>query len=104
MANNESLNVEVVYAQPERQVVVALTLEPGAVVRDAITQSGLSRQFPEIDPTRQPVGIFGRKVALDTSLKDGDRVELYRPLTHDPKQARRELARTGRTMGRSHED
>jgi uncharacterized protein len=104
MANPDSVQVEVVFAAPETQAVVALTLEPGATVHDAIIRSGLLQKFPGIDLVRQRVGIFGRTVSLDTNVKDGDRVEIYRPLTRDPKQARRELAKAGKTMGKPHQD
>ena len=86
------LNVEVVYALPERQVLVALEVEQGTTALEAIERSGIAREFPEADP-RHGVGIFGRQVTPDTVLRDGDRVEIYRPLVTDPKDARRERAR-----------
>lgn len=104
MAHAESLQVEVVYALPDRQTVVALTLPQGASVQNAVTQSGLLQRFPDIELTKQKIGIFGKSVTLETPLRDGDRVELYRPLTRDPKQARRELAKEGKTMGRKRKD
>ncbi|MGH8370556.1 MAG: RnfH family protein [Gammaproteobacteria bacterium] len=103
MAHAESLQVEVVYALPDQQTVVALTLPLGATVRDAVMQSGLLQRFPDIDLAQHHVGIFGRLTALNTGLKDGDRIEIYRPLTNDPKQVRRELAKLGRSMGRRHD-
>ncbi len=78
------LRIEVVRAQPERQTSVVLELEPGATVRTALLAAGL--------PLEQPVGVFGRRVALDHRLADGDRVEVYRPLRTDPKEARRRRA------------
>lgn len=101
MAKPDLLQVNVVYALAERQAVVALTLEQGATVRDAVMRSDLLQYFPEIDLAQQSVGIFGRAAALDTPLNDGDRVEIYRPLTRDPKQARRELAKAGKSMGKA---
>lgn len=83
------LRIEVVYALPAHQVLVALTLEAPCTVEQAIRASGILVQFPEIDLARQPVGIFGRRVALDDPVRDGDRVEIYRPLLHDPQAARR---------------
>lgn len=78
------LRIEVVRARPERQETVALELEQGATVRMALQAAGM--------PLDQPVGIYGRRVALDSRLADGDRVEIYRPLRAEPKEARRRRA------------
>ena len=78
------LRVEVVRAQPEHLTSIALELEPGATVRAALLAAGL--------PLDQPVGVYGRRVELDHRLADGDRVEVYRPLRADPKEARRRRA------------
>lgn len=99
MAKADCIQVQVVYALPDKQVVVELSLPPGAKVGDALEQSDLLRRFPDIDLTRQRIGIFSRLATADTELNNGDRVEIYRPLTRDPKEARRELAREGRSMG-----
>jgi putative ubiquitin-RnfH superfamily antitoxin RatB of RatAB toxin-antitoxin module len=68
---------------------VALTLPVGATVRDALLQSRLSDRHPEIDPAAPRVGVWGKLRALDDQLRDQDRVEIYRPLQVDPKEARR---------------
>lgn len=86
------LAIEVVYALPDCHVVVALTVSPGTSVRNAIAQSGLAARYPEVDGEKVRVGVYGRVVAGDTILRDGDRVEIYRPLVADPKQARRRRA------------
>lgn len=86
------LSVEVVYALADRAAVVKLKVEAGATLRQAIEQSGLLRRFPEIDLTRHPVGVFGAVRALDAPVEAGDRVEIYRPLTMDPKDRRRLLS------------
>ncbi len=78
------LRVEVMRARPERLESVALDLPQGATVRVALAAAGM--------PLDQPVGVWGRRVALDARLADGDRVELYRPLCVDPKEARRRRA------------
>lgn len=78
------LRIEVVQARAERQASVALELEQGATVRAALLAAGL--------PLDQPVGVYGRRVTLDHVLADGDRVEVYRPLRVDPKEARRRRA------------
>lgn len=88
----EELRVEVVYARPEQQVLVALKLRAPVTARQAIEESGIRVRFPEIDLARQTVGVFSQPVALDEPLRDGDRVEIYRPLQLDPKQMRRQRA------------
>jgi len=86
------VEVEVVYAKPEQQVLVALKMPETATVEQAIKESGMLARFPEIDLNACKVGIFAKICALDQVLKQGDRVEIYRPLLHDPKEARRQRA------------
>jgi putative ubiquitin-RnfH superfamily antitoxin RatB of RatAB toxin-antitoxin module len=86
------VEVEVVYAKPEQQVLVALKMPETATVEQAIKESGMLARFPEIDLNACKVGIFANICALDQVLKQGDRVEIYRPLLHDPKDARRQRA------------
>ncbi|MGH8641618.1 MAG: RnfH family protein [Burkholderiales bacterium] len=90
------LRVEVAYALPERQVVIALEVEEGTTALLAIERSGILQQFTAANPRRDGVGVFGRLVALDTLLREGDRVEIYRRLIADPKAARRERAKVSR--------
>lgn len=87
------MRVEVAYARPDRQRLVTVELAAGATARDAARASGLVDEFPEIDIERAPLGVFGRACAGDTVLRAGDRVEIYRPLQIDPKEARRRRAR-----------
>jgi putative ubiquitin-RnfH superfamily antitoxin RatB of RatAB toxin-antitoxin module len=84
----QDLCVEVVYAAPERQKRYALQVRDGATVSDAIRGSGILEAFPDIDLARNRVGIYGKLVRPDQRLRDGDRVEIYRPLSADPKEAR----------------
>jgi putative ubiquitin-RnfH superfamily antitoxin RatB of RatAB toxin-antitoxin module len=100
MGEQELLAVEVAYALPGRQWLLALRVPVGTTAREAIARSGILGQCPDIDPEEVEVGIFGERCALDTVLREGDRVEIYRPLKADPKVVRRELARIGRAMGR----
>lgn len=86
------MHVEVVYALPARQHRVHLELEHGATVADALTAVGRVPPFTELDLTTMPVGIFGRRVKPGDVLQGGDRVEVYRPLLVDPKEARRQRA------------
>jgi putative ubiquitin-RnfH superfamily antitoxin RatB of RatAB toxin-antitoxin module len=89
MAN---LRIEVEYALPAGQDCVTLELRPGATAADAVVASGLLERHPEIDLGRSRMGIYGRVVAKQARLADGDRVEVYRPLLVEPKEARRRRA------------
>lgn len=81
--------------------MVALTLAAGVRVRDAVEHSRLLRKFPEIDPQQCQLGIFGRRIQPDAVLRDGDRVEIYRALRIDPKEARRLRARKSYNLSKS---
>lgn len=87
------LNVEVVYALPSGEDAVRVALPAGATLRDALLESGLALRHPEIDPGRVRLGVFGRERSSSERAADGDRVEVYRALKIDPRQARRERAR-----------
>ncbi len=80
--------VQVCYALPERQTLVAVDVPAGASVRDAIAASGVLALHPDIDASALKTGIFGKLAPLDAPVADGDRVEIYRPLIVDPKLAR----------------
>ena len=97
MVNDGGLiGVEVVYALPDRQTVIALKADEGATVSEIIARSGILECHPEIDLAVNAVGVFGRRIALVDSAADGDRIEIYRPLIVDPKQARIKRARSKR--------
>jgi len=81
--------VEVAYALPEKQYLQRVTLEEGATLEQAIVASGLLSLRTDIDLARNKVGIFSRPAKLQDKVQDGDRVEIYRPLTADPKALRR---------------
>ncbi|MFL2561554.1 MAG: RnfH family protein [Arenicellales bacterium] len=83
------LEIIVVYALPERQFQEVVNMAPRSTVRDAVLASGVLEVFSEIDLETVPVGIFSRRVDLDTQLTDGDRVEIYRRLQLSPTEARR---------------
>ncbi|AEY01195.1 hypothetical protein GU3_07195 [Oceanimonas sp. GK1] len=95
------IQVEVVYALPAKQTVLTLRVAPDACVREIIEQSGILRQFPEIDLEQNAVGIFSRQVKLDQTVFDGDRIEIYRPLLADPKEIRRRRAEQAKEEGRA---
>ena len=86
------MHLEVVYAQPDQQRLIELELPEPVTVQQAIESSGILAEFPEIDLTVNQVGVFAQVARLDESLRDGDRVEIYRPLIADPKAMRRERA------------
>lgn len=96
--DDESLRVEVAYAIPGTQWLIELDVPPGTTAGEAIRLSGIVEQVPDIDTTS--IGVFGESVKHDHRLRPGDRVEIYRPLTADPREARRELAKLGRSMSR----
>ena len=88
--------VEVVYAEPLRAVAKTYRLPPAATVEDALRQAAADPDFAGIDVTRAAIGIFGTIASAGEMLRDGDRVEIYRPLAADPKIARRERVRQAR--------
>lgn len=84
------IRVEVAYAAPERQEILELEVPDGTTMDEAVIRSGIFQRFPEAEQTSTAMGIFGKVIKDPAShvLREGDRVELYRPLTIDPKQAR----------------
>lgn len=83
------INVSVCYATDTVEFLRDLRLEAGATIEDALKVSGLALEVPGIDLAAMAVGIYGKKKTLDTVLREHDRVEVYRPLIADPKNARR---------------
>ncbi|HVS25854.1 MAG TPA: RnfH family protein [Burkholderiales bacterium] len=97
MPSNE-IAIRVVYAAPLNRTVVELRLAKGATAGQAITQSGILQKHPEINLAKNGLGIFGRHVDAGALLRDGDRVEIYRPLITDPKEARRRRAQANKRV------
>ncbi|GKX53908.1 protein RnfH [Leminorella grimontii] len=83
------VNIEVVYALPEKQFLKPLRVPQGTTVEEAIRMSGLLETRQDIDLAVNKVGIFSRAAKLTDEVKEGDRVEIYRPLIADPKELRR---------------
>lgn len=79
------MQIVVAYSEPGQQVALKVELPEGSSVKAAIERSGVLGLFPHIDLTKQKVGVYARVVKLDAALKDGDRVEIYRPIICDPK-------------------
>jgi putative ubiquitin-RnfH superfamily antitoxin RatB of RatAB toxin-antitoxin module len=99
MADFDLITVEVAYALPHKQKLIALLVEPGTTALEAVARSRIAEHFPELDITVAKMGIFGQSLGtkgLESAdkhiLHEGDRVEIYRPLTADPKDARRKRA------------
>lgn len=94
MANNheESINIEIIYATKNEQKLFYLTVNKNITVEAAIKQCGILDRYPEIDLTINKVGIFSQVCQLDDKLNDNDRIEIYRPLLIDPKEARKQRA------------
>jgi putative ubiquitin-RnfH superfamily antitoxin RatB of RatAB toxin-antitoxin module len=86
------VRVEVVYALPLKEDVISIDVVAGATVGQALAASGMLARHPGIDPRIARLGIWGRPATLDALLREGDRVEIYRPLQVDPKEVRRRRA------------
>ncbi|HEY4353415.1 MAG TPA: RnfH family protein [Paraburkholderia sp.] len=93
------LSIDVCYALPDQQTLISLQLPRGATLEQAIGASGMLERHPEIDLTKQKVGVFGKLKPLDAVLADHDRVEIYRPLIVDPKLARQRRVEKTRKDG-----
>lgn len=98
MANAELIDVEVAYARPDTQLILKLRVPQGTTLEQAVRESGILERFPDIDLARNQVGIFGKLNKADTVLRNGDRVEIYRPLIADPKEVRKQRAAEGKRM------
>jgi len=97
MGNETTLTVEVAYALPHKQRILRIEVPAGTTAAEAARISRISEAFEGLDVEAAPLGIFGRRVPPEQRLRDGDRVEIYRPLIVDPKAARRaRAARRGR--------
>lgn len=91
-AAGSDIMVEVAYALPGQQVIIPVKVAPGATAEAAIRASGIRQRFPEIDLAQNRIGIFGKLIQPETTLRQQDRVEIYRPLAADPKETRRQRA------------
>jgi putative ubiquitin-RnfH superfamily antitoxin RatB of RatAB toxin-antitoxin module len=83
------MNVGVCYAQADRQLWMRLEVPDDSTIEQTINLSGVLNQYPEIDLSKQKVGIFGKIATLDSTVKEGDRVEIYRQITADPQMVQR---------------
>lgn len=92
MHDAATIAVEVIAAWPDRVWCRRLTLPSGSTASDALSASGWYETAPEWEASRSKIGVYGRVVPLEHALRDGDRVEIYRPLLADPREARRKRA------------
>lgn len=94
MAESASIAIEVVYALPDKQALLRLSVPRGTRMREAVALSGIASRFPGLDISNCPLGIFGKAVARpeERVLQEGERVEIYRPLIADPKEVRKQRA------------
>lgn len=96
----DECTVEVVFALADRQVLIEVRVPDGTTVADTIRQSGIAQEFPDHDLSSCSIGIWGRLVDAEHVVASGDRIEIYRELAIDPRDARRKLAAQGKFMGR----
>lgn len=96
--NPDKIIVEVIYALPEEQNLLTLEVDEAATVEAIINQSGILKQYPDIDLTKNKVGLFGKLVKLDQLLRHKDRIEIYRELIADPKEVRKKRAAEGKAL------
>ncbi|MCU7809691.1 MAG: RnfH family protein [Candidatus Thiodiazotropha sp. (ex Notomyrtea botanica)] len=92
------MRFEVAYGRLEEQALLVVESEASLTAQQVIERSGILEQFAEIDLSSNKIGIFGKAAKLNAVLSDGDRVEIYRPLIADPKEARKKRAAEGKTM------
>lgn len=91
--HEQSIEIEVIYALSDNQIIRQLSLPVGTTAQQAVELSGIISIFPEIDLSKNKLGIFGKLVEADAILRNRDRVEIYRPLIVDPKERRRRRAK-----------
>lgn len=102
MADSTDISVEVAYALPEAQKIIALEVKPGTTAYEAAVRSGIDRQFPSMDLEASDMGVFGKVIKpREYRLQEGDRVEIYRPLLADPKEVRKKRAAAARAAGKA---
>ncbi len=92
---SNEISVEVAYALPHQQTILPVRIASGATAAQAIEQSGILNKFPELDLASMKVGIYGKAAKLDATLRDKDRIEIYRALIADPKEVRKRRAAEG---------
>jgi putative ubiquitin-RnfH superfamily antitoxin RatB of RatAB toxin-antitoxin module len=92
------MKFEVAFGKLNEQALLTVESDEPLTAKQAIEASGILEHFPEIDLNTNKIGIFGKVAKLDATLTEGDRVEIYRPLIADPKEARKKRAAQGKVM------
>ncbi|MDW7548043.1 RnfH family protein [Pseudoalteromonas peptidolytica] len=95
------IKVEVVFALPDKATSVSVDVPEGTSAEQAVLQSGILDKCPEVDANNLTLGVWNRTVKLHQVVNDGDRIEIYRPLIADPKEARRRRAEKAKEEGRA---
>ena len=95
---SQLIGVEVAYALPERQSVLRIKVPVGTTAEQAVHRSGLLERYPELDLSGSKLGIFAKVIPPQRELREGDRVEIYRPLIADPKAVRQKRAEEGKKL------
>lgn len=95
--DEEWIHIEVAAALPQRQLVIALEVPAGTTLAEAVARANMAERLPGLVVDEARLGVFGRLRPPDSLLRDGDRVEIYRPLAADPKEVRRQLAELARS-------
>jgi putative ubiquitin-RnfH superfamily antitoxin RatB of RatAB toxin-antitoxin module len=98
LAESGLIGVEVAYALPERQTLLRLKVPVGTTAEQAVQRSGLLERYPELDLSASKLGVFAKVVPPQRELREGDRVEIYRPLLADPKAVRQKRAEEGKKL------
>jgi putative ubiquitin-RnfH superfamily antitoxin RatB of RatAB toxin-antitoxin module len=95
---SNKIEIEVVYGLPDEQTLLRCSVDVACTAVEAVQQSSIMEKHPEIDLSKNKLGIFGKLIKADTALHDKDRIEIYRPLLADPKEVRRRRAAEGKVM------
>jgi hypothetical protein len=98
LKTNGMIQVEVLYALPQEQILLEVNVPQGSTIEEALKASGILQKYPDIDLAINKIGIFSKLSKLDVVVRDKDRIEIYRPLIADPKEVRRKRAEEGKVM------
>lgn len=98
---SDHIKIEVVYGVPDKQSILVVNVDIDCTIEDAILQSGILSLYPDIDLAKNKVGIWNHTAKLNAGLRDGDRIEIYRPLIADPKEVRKRRAEKAKLEGRA---
>lgn len=98
MVTSTMMTIEIAYALPHEQTLLALDVQQETTIKEAIIQSGILDKYPAIDIESAKVGIFGKLKKMSDKVRERDRIEIYRPLIADPKEIRKKRAAAGKKM------